>query len=106
MALLGVLCYLRVRHRRSTLCPAWLFAGRPESESSCSSPDAASGGHPPTAASPSTTPQPEWFVDRAVESGIDFVHVNGMSGQLYMPEILAPAWPFSTTTTTAISISI
>jgi hypothetical protein len=35
-------------------------------------------------------PQPEWFVDRTVESGIDFVHVNGMSGQLYMPEILGP----------------
>ena len=47
-----------------------------------------SGGHASTAASPSTTAQPEWFVDRAAESGIDFVHVNGMSGQFYMPEIL------------------
>ena len=50
-------------------------------------------------------PQAEWFVDRAGESGIDFVHVNGMSGQLYMPEILALAWRCSTTTTTAISTS-
>jgi enediyne biosynthesis protein E4 len=33
---------------------------------------------------------PEWFVDRAADSGIDFVHVNGMTGQLYMPEILGP----------------
>jgi hypothetical protein len=49
-----------------------------------------SGGHASTAASPSTTAQPEWFVDRAAESGIDFVHVNGMSGQFYMPEILGP----------------
>ena len=32
----------------------------------------------------------DWFVDRAREAGLDFVHVNGMSGKLYMPEILAP----------------
>jgi hypothetical protein len=31
-----------------------------------------------------------WFVERAKEAGIDFVHVNGMSGELYVPEILAP----------------
>src|SRR5262245_3491361 len=35
-------------------------------------------------------PQQDWFVDRARETGIDFVHVNGMSGKLYMPEVLAP----------------
>jgi hypothetical protein len=39
-------------------------------------------------------PQAEWFVDRAAESGIDFVHVNGMTGQLYMPEILGPGVAF------------
>ena len=33
-------------------------------------------------------PQQDWFVDRATEAGIDFVHVNGMSGKLYMSEIL------------------
>jgi hypothetical protein len=51
-----------------------------------------SGGHPPSggASAATATPQPEWFVDRAVESGIDFVHINGMTGQLYLPEILAP----------------
>ena len=51
-----------------------------------------SGGHPPSggASAATATPQPEWFVDRAVESGIDFVHINGMTGLLYMPEILAP----------------
>jgi hypothetical protein len=32
----------------------------------------------------------DWFVERAEAAGIDFVHVNGMSGQLYMPEILGP----------------
>src|SRR4029434_6058547 len=35
-------------------------------------------------------PQQDWFVDRAKETGLDFVHVNGMSGKLYMSEILAP----------------
>jgi enediyne biosynthesis protein E4 len=32
----------------------------------------------------------EWFTDRSKDSGIDFVHVNGMSGQFYMTEIMAP----------------
>jgi len=32
----------------------------------------------------------EWFTDRARETGLDFVHFNGMSGELYMPEILGP----------------
>jgi enediyne biosynthesis protein E4 len=52
--------------------------------------------------SPSTSSQPndapasnagesgDWFIDRAAEAGLDFVHVNGMSGRLYMAEILAP----------------
>ena len=47
-----------------------------------------SGGQ--AASAPTGTPQPDWFVDRAAESGIDFVHINGMTGQLYMPEILGP----------------
>src|SRR5262245_26578312 len=32
----------------------------------------------------------DWFVDRANESGLEFVHVNGMSGALSLPEIMAP----------------
>jgi hypothetical protein len=32
----------------------------------------------------------EWFVERAQASGLDFVHFNGMSGELYYPEIMAP----------------
>ncbi len=32
----------------------------------------------------------EWFTDRAKESGLDFVHVNGASGRYYYPEILPP----------------
>ncbi len=35
-------------------------------------------------------PEDAWFVERAVESGIDFVHFNGMSGEWYYPEIMAP----------------
>ena len=32
----------------------------------------------------------DWFVDRAAESGLDFVHVNGMSGRFYQPEMMGP----------------
>jgi hypothetical protein len=32
----------------------------------------------------------DWFVERAAATGLDFVHFNGMSGELYYPEIMAP----------------
>jgi hypothetical protein len=32
----------------------------------------------------------EWFVDRAASAGLHFVHVNGMSGALYLAEIMGP----------------
>ena len=32
----------------------------------------------------------DWFVERAAELGIDFVHFNGASGHFYYPEILPP----------------
>jgi hypothetical protein len=32
----------------------------------------------------------EWFVDRAAETGLDFVHFNGMSGALYYAEHMGP----------------
>ena len=32
----------------------------------------------------------DWFVDRADEAGLDFVHFSGMSGEFYFPEIIAP----------------
>jgi hypothetical protein len=35
-------------------------------------------------------PPREWFVDGTAAAGLDFVHVNGMSGQYYMAEIMAP----------------
>ena len=30
----------------------------------------------------------DWFADRTAVSGIDFVHVNGMSGEFYFPEMI------------------
>jgi hypothetical protein len=32
----------------------------------------------------------DWFVDRAAEAGLDFVHFNGMSGALYYAEHMGP----------------
>ncbi len=37
--------------------------------------------------SPATAPE-EVFVDRAEELGVSFVHANGMSGHLYLPEVM------------------
>jgi hypothetical protein len=31
-----------------------------------------------------------WFTERAAETGLDFVHVNGASGKFYQPEIMGP----------------
>ena len=49
--------------------------------------DAPSGG-----ASDRSAPAPEaaWFTDAAAESGLDFVHVNGMYGRFHQPEIMGP----------------
>ena len=38
---------------------------------------------PPPKAAPEAV-----FVERAKELGVDFVHVNGMSGRLYTPEVM------------------
>ena len=32
----------------------------------------------------------DWFTDQARQTGLDFVHFNGMSGKFYQPEIMAP----------------
>jgi enediyne biosynthesis protein E4 len=44
---------------------------------------------PPAASVPAAT-LPEYFTERAKESGLDFVHFNGMSGEFYYPEIMPP----------------
>ncbi len=38
---------------------------------------------PPAATTTSPPPNAEWFSDRAEESGLHFVHFNGMSGDLH-----------------------
>ena len=48
----------------------------------CSAPSLPQGASPVT--------DVPWFVDRAEETGLNFVHVNGMSGKLYYAEIIAP----------------
>src|SRR4051812_39402926 len=39
---------------------------------------------------PAAGATPEWFVDGAQASGLDFVHFNGMTGAFYQPEIMGP----------------
>jgi hypothetical protein len=48
------------------------------------------GPSTPPASETSTPPPSEWFVDRASETGLDFVHFNGMSGALYYAEHMGP----------------
>lgn len=43
-----------------------------------------------TRSAPPPPPQPDWFVDRATDAGLTFIHYNGMSGHFYYPEIMAP----------------
>ncbi len=55
---------------------------------------ASCGGQPPTQPPADSRPSPvaeaDWFTDRAAESGLDFVHFNGMTGGFHQPEIMAP----------------
>jgi hypothetical protein len=44
----------------------------------------------PSARSAGARSAADWFVNRARETGLDFVHFNGMSGEKYYPEIMAP----------------
>ena len=48
------------------------------------------GGNSSAPASSQQASNQGWFDEHAARSGIDFVHFNGMSGQLYYPEIMAP----------------
>jgi hypothetical protein len=32
-----------------------------------------------------------WFIDATVETGLDFMHVNGMTGEFYYPKSSRPA---------------
>ena len=45
---------------------------------------------PATTTATSTAQDESYFVEQAAAAGIDFVHFNGMSGEYYYPEIMAP----------------
>jgi hypothetical protein len=40
--------------------------------------------------SPAQQVEPDWFTDRAEESGLTFRHVNGAEGKFYYAEVIAP----------------
>ena len=51
---------------------------------------ACGGSSAPAARTARATPGGEWFTDEAENVGIRFTHFNGMSGERYYPEIMAP----------------
>jgi hypothetical protein len=51
---------------------------------------AACGSKSPGADADGSARPAEWFADGTSDSGIDFVHVNGMSGAYYFPEVMPP----------------
>jgi hypothetical protein len=61
--------------------------------SSCSDRDpAGQAGHASSAPATRTlrAGAEEWFTDRARESGLDFIHFNGMTGAFHFPEVIPP----------------
>ena len=48
------------------------------------------GSSTPPTESEAAKPTGDWFTEGASAAGIDFVHFNGMSGERYYPEIMAP----------------
>jgi hypothetical protein len=62
--------------------PGWVFAAL------CVLLVSSACSREPVSAASSTSQ--DWFTDRAAETGLDFVHVNGMSGRRYVAEILGP----------------
>ena len=64
--------------------------------STCGCTNGTGGSRPPVdaahagTASGAAAASAEWFTEQASASGLDFVHFNGATGQLYYPETLAP----------------
>lgn len=48
------------------------------------------GRTPNGAVASGTDRQHDWFIDRAEDAGLQFVHFNGMSGEFYFPEMIPP----------------
>jgi len=67
--------------RIAVLLASAMIAGCGRESGSTSAP--ARNGGPASQAS-------EWFSEQAEQTGLDFVHFNGMSGQFYYPEHMAP----------------
>ena len=57
-------------------CGVWVFIG------ACRDADSDSSADARTAA--------EWFVDEAADTGLTFVHTNGLSGKFYLHEVIGP----------------
>ena len=79
--------------------PGLAFAGRAFGVRGCASgllalavavAAAACSERPPEAVSVRERTATEWFTDRARESGLDFVHFNGMTGSFFFPEVIPP----------------
>src|SRR5213083_128987 len=51
---------------------------------------ASCSSRPSSAGAESANHTQEWFTDIAAESGLDFVHFNGMAGGFYFPEVIPP----------------
>jgi len=51
---------------------------------------ASCSGRPSPSATTQENAAPEWFTDGARESGLDFVHFNGMTGRFYFAEVIPP----------------
>jgi hypothetical protein len=67
--------------------PAFAFVACVLLAASCSDrPSSGEAGH----ASSAGARVEEWFTDRAGESGLDFVHFNGMTGRFHFPEVIPP----------------
>jgi enediyne biosynthesis protein E4 len=77
------------RGRRQTISsvPLLLALGLVGCAAGDSNPTGAQARQEPTRGAPAPD---EWFTDRAEETGLDFVHFNGASGQFSYPEILPP----------------
>ena len=53
-------------------------------------PDPAAPPRPEAEFAAPAEPDRGWFIDGAIEAGLDFVHFNGMTGKFYQPEMTGP----------------
>ena len=51
---------------------------------------AACSDRPPSGSGPQNTAKTDWFTDRARDTGLDFVHFNGMTGSFVFAEVIPP----------------